>query len=194
MQVDVFSFAVLLWECWTGKVPWRDVASPMQIVYLVGCQGERLPMPPDCPPALRGLIEDCWRQDPELRPSFGAIVDRLRKEQERVAAAEEGEGGEATAAGAATATAGPAGGGDGVWADLTESEAGGSSHTGGTGSASSGSSSGSNCSSAGGQVLPLHQQHRQPNVPVKQEHPDATLQSPFSNLLPFSSSATDSGS
>lgn len=29
-QVDVFSFAVLCWEMLTGRVPWRELAGPMQ--------------------------------------------------------------------------------------------------------------------------------------------------------------------
>jgi serine/threonine protein kinase len=36
-KVDVFSFAVLLWECCEQQQPWRDL-SPMQIIYAVGLQ------------------------------------------------------------------------------------------------------------------------------------------------------------
>lgn len=65
-KVDVYSFAVLLWECLTGKVPvrrvvfksrsrsrslvvrprllarqWGHVPSPMQIIYYVGVLNQR---------------------------------------------------------------------------------------------------------------------------------------------------------
>ena len=60
---------------------------PAQIVYLVGCQGERLPLPVDCPPFLRTLITDCWATDPTARPCFAAVLERLRAEQQLLDAA-----------------------------------------------------------------------------------------------------------
>eukprot|EP00887_Chlorella_sp_A99_P004269 scaffold15.g4269.t1 len=97
-KVDVFSFAVLCWECLTGRLPWREVASPMAIIYAVGCQNERLLLPESCPPALAQLVADCWGQEPEIRPSFPAILERLRAEQQRLEAeAEGGAGGLAVA-------------------------------------------------------------------------------------------------
>jgi hypothetical protein len=42
------------------------------------------------PPAYGSLIEDCWAADPDARPSFGAILQRLRgmysEERARLAA------------------------------------------------------------------------------------------------------------
>ncbi len=35
-QVDVYSFAVLCWEMLTGRVPWRELAGHMQIIFQVG--------------------------------------------------------------------------------------------------------------------------------------------------------------
>ena len=47
-QVDVYSFAVLLWEMLTGRVPWRELAGHMQIIFQVGVlrqvsEGRELP-------------------------------------------------------------------------------------------------------------------------------------------------------
>lgn len=36
LQVDVYSFAVLCWEMLTGRVPWRELAGHMQIIFQVG--------------------------------------------------------------------------------------------------------------------------------------------------------------
>ena len=30
LQIDVFSFGILLWEMLTGQLPWGELTSPMQ--------------------------------------------------------------------------------------------------------------------------------------------------------------------
>jgi hypothetical protein len=41
----------------------------LQIILAVAIQGRRPPIPMDCPPALRVLINACWRENPKARPS-----------------------------------------------------------------------------------------------------------------------------
>lgn len=77
-KVDVYSFAILLWEMLTGDVPWGGVPSPMQIIYYVGVLQQRPRMPQSCPTALRELIEACWAESPDTRPTFREILGRLR--------------------------------------------------------------------------------------------------------------------
>ncbi|PRW56562.1 serine threonine- kinase CTR1-like isoform X1 [Chlorella sorokiniana] len=79
-KVDVYSFAILCWEMLTGRVPWRELAGHMQIIFQVGVMRQRLPLPDTCPPFLRALIEECWEEDPAARPAFPAIRQRLREE------------------------------------------------------------------------------------------------------------------
>ena len=76
-KVDVYSYAILLWECITGKVPWGHVPSPMQIIYYVGVLNQRPPLPDSVPDPFRKLIQDCWTVDPKDRPSFEEILNRL---------------------------------------------------------------------------------------------------------------------
>lgn len=38
----------------------------------------RPPIPEKCDPAWRKLMEECWSPDPESRPSFAEITNRLR--------------------------------------------------------------------------------------------------------------------
>lgn len=38
----------------------------------------RPPIPERCDPEWRKLMEQCWHADPESRPSFTVITDRLR--------------------------------------------------------------------------------------------------------------------
>jgi hypothetical protein len=36
-------------------------------------KGYRLTPPNNCPEVIRSLMKDCWKEDPEDRPSFGEI-------------------------------------------------------------------------------------------------------------------------
>jgi len=40
-------------------------------------KGERPPIPKNCLPSLRSLLEDCWQKDPNKRPDFTDINQRL---------------------------------------------------------------------------------------------------------------------
>ncbi|PAA77659.1 hypothetical protein BOX15_Mlig031541g3, partial [Macrostomum lignano] len=75
---DAWSYGVVLWELLTRQVPFRGL-QPLQIVYSVVEEGERLPVPPQCPTGLSLLLEKCWSEDPTKRPTFGSIVSRLEK-------------------------------------------------------------------------------------------------------------------
>lgn len=40
--------------------------------------GERLAMPPQCPPTLYSLMTKCWSYDPSKRPRFNELKTQLR--------------------------------------------------------------------------------------------------------------------
>lgn len=40
--------------------------------------GERLAMPPNCPPTLYSLMTKCWAYDPSKRPRFNELKAQLR--------------------------------------------------------------------------------------------------------------------
>jgi len=82
-KCDVFSYGVLLWECFTGCVPWDELSTPMQVIFAVGVQKQRLPIPPHCPTFLARLMADCWREDPHARPGFTKILHWLDEEHQR---------------------------------------------------------------------------------------------------------------
>ncbi|PSC72746.1 serine threonine-kinase EDR1 isoform X1 isoform A [Micractinium conductrix] len=77
-RCDVYSYAILLWEMLTGHEAWAELASPYAIIYAVGVERRRLPIPPGCPPALANLLKECWRHNGPLRPSFQEVLARLR--------------------------------------------------------------------------------------------------------------------
>jgi serine/threonine protein kinase len=76
-RCDSYSFAVTLWECLTGELPWSASESPLQIIFAVGVEQRRPLMPPACPASLAGLIVELWDQRPDQRPSFEQAESRL---------------------------------------------------------------------------------------------------------------------
>nr|KYP47234.1 Serine/threonine-protein kinase CTR1 [Cajanus cajan] len=75
---DVYSFGVILWELVTLQQPWHGL-SHAQVVGAVAFQNRRLAVPPNISPALASLVESCWADNPADRPSFGSIVESLKK-------------------------------------------------------------------------------------------------------------------
>ncbi|CAL5219257.1 g1053 [Coccomyxa viridis] len=85
-KIDVFSFGILLWEMLTGQLPWGELSSPMQVIYVVGVLKKRLSVPRHSPQVLRTLIPACWQDDPDLRPTFQTVFPLLQEELEKVRA------------------------------------------------------------------------------------------------------------
>ncbi|KAJ4976541.1 hypothetical protein NE237_001647 [Protea cynaroides] len=77
-KVDVYSFGLILWEMVAGTIPYEGMI-PVQVAYAVVNKNLRPDIPPNCPPALRALIEQCWAQKPENRPEFWQIVKVLEQ-------------------------------------------------------------------------------------------------------------------
>eukprot|EP01118_Nematostelium_gracile_P013217 TRINITY_DN4967_c0_g1_i1.p1 TRINITY_DN4967_c0_g1~~TRINITY_DN4967_c0_g1_i1.p1 ORF type:complete len:590 (-),score=106.56 TRINITY_DN4967_c0_g1_i1:129-1757(-) len=81
-KTDVYSFAVLLLQIFTQKVPFTehpfDQFSKWDIQRFVR-NGKRLDIPDDLEPSLKNLIRRCWAQTPKERPDFSEIVNELEK-------------------------------------------------------------------------------------------------------------------
>ncbi|KAL2927982.1 Serine/threonine-protein kinase EDR1 [Bienertia sinuspersici] len=71
------NFGVILWELTTLCVPWTGL-NPMQVVGAVGFQNRRLAIPEEIDPTVAQIIQDCWENDPRLRPSFTQLISRLK--------------------------------------------------------------------------------------------------------------------
>lgn len=81
--VDIYSFAVTLWELLTGKVPYNHL-TPLQAAVGVVQKRLRPEIPESCPPDLAMLLQECWDQEPALRPDFSTVITRLQEVQRRL--------------------------------------------------------------------------------------------------------------
>ncbi|CAN1192554.1 Serine/threonine-protein kinase STY46 [Linum perenne] len=76
-KADVFSFAIVLWELLTGKLPY-EYLTPLQAAVGVVQKCLRPTIPKHANPKLAELLERCWQQDPSLRPDFSEIIEVLQ--------------------------------------------------------------------------------------------------------------------
>eukprot|EP00798_Chlamydomonas_sp_ICE-L_P026183 gene26183-11908_t len=77
-KADIFSFAVVMWELLTCRVPYADM-TPLQAAVSVVQKGLRPTIPGNCPPAVAELMQLCWAQSPAARPSFRDLTPRLQE-------------------------------------------------------------------------------------------------------------------
>lgn len=76
-KADVFSFAIVLWELVTLKLPYESM-TPLQAALGVR-QGNRPELPENTHPGLLDLMQRCWDTDPVVRPSFSEIEVELEE-------------------------------------------------------------------------------------------------------------------
>jgi len=78
-KVDVYSFGMIMFEVICREVPFEE-EDPATVVSMVGMGQRPDPeaIPPDCPAALRTLMEECWAHDPKSRPAFDAVLPRVK--------------------------------------------------------------------------------------------------------------------
>nr|XP_020490210.1 focal adhesion kinase 1-like isoform X4 [Labrus bergylta] len=73
---DVWMFGVCMWEILMfGVKPFQGVKNNDVIGRIEN--GERLAMPPQCPPTLYSLMTKCWSYDPSKRPRFTELKTQL---------------------------------------------------------------------------------------------------------------------
>ena len=106
-KVDVYSFAVVMWELVTCRVPWSDDErfSFVHRILVVVNKGERPVASAGelaaAPPQFVDLMEECWAPAPKDRPAFAEVFRRLRAMVERSLAAADGTAAERLGAEAA---------------------------------------------------------------------------------------------
>ena len=81
-KADVYSFGIIIWEVCTRIQPYKNMNNFQIIDYVCNENGR-----PDCgllpleqmPKGLLELIENCWNNDPNLRPDFSSVLFTLNK-------------------------------------------------------------------------------------------------------------------
>jgi serine/threonine protein kinase len=71
------SFSIIMWEMLTGQQAWVTL-DYKQMVAAVLRDRKRPPVPPDTNKDCKDLLDQCWAQDPNDRPTFSAIVVALQ--------------------------------------------------------------------------------------------------------------------
>lgn len=77
-KCDTYSFGVTLWEIFSRKKPFAELATSFTIMWTVST-GQRPPLLQSCPQPLEELITMCWEQEPDNRPSMSQVEKRLKQ-------------------------------------------------------------------------------------------------------------------
>jgi serine/threonine protein kinase len=80
LAVDVYAFAMLLWEMFTQSIPFNGLLGSEIKECVLG--GDRPEVPRDtdeCPRVVQQLIEQCWAQDPRDRPTMAEVCEVLQE-------------------------------------------------------------------------------------------------------------------
>jgi len=73
---DMYSYAIVLWQLLTREEPFANLGQ-IEAAVSVSMEHARPPLPSGTPRPVLDLIEECWREDPQQRPSFDDIADTL---------------------------------------------------------------------------------------------------------------------
>uniref|UniRef100_A0A914CA86 Protein kinase domain-containing protein n=1 Tax=Acrobeloides nanus TaxID=290746 RepID=A0A914CA86_9BILA len=78
---DVWSFGILTYEIFIrGKVPYEKIDHNQMYEFVKN--GQRLDCPEDAPNQIYAIVMSCWEKEPDDRPSFGDLVNRLYEMRE----------------------------------------------------------------------------------------------------------------
>jgi serine/threonine protein kinase len=76
-QTDIYSYAMVLWELASRKVPYEEAPSAELIMQWIK-DGEQEDIPGDCPPSFAKLIKWCWDKEPSKRPTTDQAAADLK--------------------------------------------------------------------------------------------------------------------
>jgi serine/threonine protein kinase len=77
---DVYAFGICLYEVYSRRDPYEG-ENPREVLRLVADKkiNMRPPVPDNCPARVQALMEDCLVMDPDQRPTFKELDQRLKR-------------------------------------------------------------------------------------------------------------------
>lgn len=73
---DVYAYGLVLWEITSRKPPFEDSTNMAQVMTWTQ-NGQREEIPKDCPKTFADIIQKCWAQDPQDRPTAKEALKML---------------------------------------------------------------------------------------------------------------------
>jgi serine/threonine protein kinase len=73
---DVYAFSILAFAIFSARTPFPDAANPAELIR----KGARPEIPDTIPNIYATLIQQCWAQDPDARPTFEEVVNTLNSD------------------------------------------------------------------------------------------------------------------
>ncbi|GCB71305.1 hypothetical protein scyTo_0005901 [Scyliorhinus torazame] len=75
-KTDTWSFGVLLWEIFSlGYMPYPSKSNQEVLEFVTS--GGRMDPPKNCPGPVYRIMTQCWQHQPEDRPNFATILERI---------------------------------------------------------------------------------------------------------------------
>merc|ERR1712137_113203 len=76
-KTDVYSFGIILWEIFSQKIPFPFMISFPEFRKMIWVDNIRPSLDSITVPSICELLELCWHQNPEIRPSVGEIINTI---------------------------------------------------------------------------------------------------------------------
>jgi len=73
---DIFSLGMVFFEIVSGEIPFKEERSEVGVIEIIK-EGDRPYLPDSCHQGLKTIIEMCWEQAPEKRPTAQQVVEML---------------------------------------------------------------------------------------------------------------------
>lgn len=74
--VDIYSYSIILWEifCGNGTLPYAGTFDMSKLLCAVKFQQTRPTIPSECNQVISRLMQRCWHEEPQKRPSWDNIL------------------------------------------------------------------------------------------------------------------------